>query len=87
VRPHRFEIVGDLGTYSYVENKVFPLDGVRGSGIVKPLLRKIAQYTFRGQQRRVRGRTLATVEGSGGTVLLGRKRVGGFVSESTPVET
>jgi hypothetical protein len=51
VRPHRFDLVEDLGTYSYVENKVFPLDNARISRIAKPLLRKIAQYTFKGNNR------------------------------------
>jgi len=45
-RPVRFSSAESLGEYSYVENKVFSLDGARVSRIAKPLLRKMAQFKF-----------------------------------------
>jgi hypothetical protein len=68
-RPQQFDNVAALGTYSYVNNKVFPLFEATASRIAQPLLRKIAQFkqnkrSFRPNSRRIPRTKRAKVEAS-----------------------
>jgi hypothetical protein len=74
--PYQFPSAERLGEYSYVENKVFPLDNARASRVAKTLLRKIGQFEYH-----------RTVRFEGGPKKGRGKKSNGKSSKTTPRES